>query len=411
MIKKKILITITNILFIGLVACNNNADNALDDNMNNGFGALENRNNDNDDILNTRDNNGLIGDRHNVTDNDRLFGTRNTNSDDGMFGTRNNNIARDNGDNGLFGNNDRNNGDNGLFGNNDGNNGNTGLFGNNDRNNGGNDGLFTNNARNNGQENGRNYTFNDSDLGDNFLIGDQNQNGTISSDKTQIPSSKYPHTKAVKVQEAKYKFIKHGKGNGQQKNFSFQRQKQNNNAEQQSQAPAQQQPVQPKQQEPKQQQQPAQQQQAPTEQNQQQQGGSATPPKQTAPAQGISAAEAKVIELTNAARRKNGLPDLQADTTLSNVAREKSTDMQKNNYFSHTSPSYGSPFDMMRDFGVTYKTAGENIAQGQPTPEQVVQAWMNSEGHRKNILSKDFTHIGVGYQKSGNHWTQMFIGK
>ena len=85
--------------------------------------------------------------------------------------------------------------------------------------------------------------------------------------------------------------------------------------------------------------------------------------------------------------------------------------MQKNGYFSHTSPTYGSPFDMMRDFGVSYRTAGENIAQGQRTPQEVVNAWMNSAGHRKNILNGNFTHIGVGYEASGNHWTQMFIGK
>ena len=119
----------------------------------------------------------------------------------------------------------------------------------------------------------------------------------------------------------------------------------------------------------------------------------------------------QAIELTNAERRKNGLPDLKSDTKLSGVAQKKSEDMRQNNYFSHTSPTYGSPFDMMRDFGVTYKTAGENIAQGQQTPQQVVQAWMNSEGHRKNILSKDFTHIGIGYDQNGHHWTQMFIGK
>ena len=70
--------------------------------------------------------------------------------------------------------------------------------------------------------------------------------------------------------------------------------------------------------------------------------------------------------------------------------------MQKNNYFSHTSPTYGSPFDMMRDQGVSYKSAGENIAQGQRTPQEVVQAWMNSEGHRRNILNSNYTHIGVG---------------
>lgn len=127
--------------------------------------------------------------------------------------------------------------------------------------------------------------------------------------------------------------------------------------------------------------------------------------------QGISGVESRVIELTNAERRKNGLLDLKADASLSNVAREKSKDMQQNKYFSHTSPTYGSPFDMMRDFGISYKSAGENIAQGQRTPEEVVNAWMNSEGHRKNILSSGYTHIGVGYVESGHYWTQMFISK
>ncbi len=85
--------------------------------------------------------------------------------------------------------------------------------------------------------------------------------------------------------------------------------------------------------------------------------------------------------------------------------------MKKGGYFSHTSPNYGSPFDMMKEFGITYRSAGENIAMGQSTPEEVVNAWMNSEGHRKNILSSSFTHIGVGHVAEGNYWTQMFIGK
>lgn len=125
----------------------------------------------------------------------------------------------------------------------------------------------------------------------------------------------------------------------------------------------------------------------------------------------LSAFESRVIDLTNEQRRKNGLSNLQPDTALSNVAQEKSNDMQAKNYFSHTSPTYGSPFDMMRDFGVTYNSAGENIAMGQQSAEEVVNAWMNSEGHRKNILSPNFTHIGVGHTGSGNYWTQMFIGK
>lgn len=125
----------------------------------------------------------------------------------------------------------------------------------------------------------------------------------------------------------------------------------------------------------------------------------------------VSAFEKQVVELTNAERAKNGLPALTLDTNLSKVARAKSEDMSKNNYFDHTSPTYGSPFDMMKQFGISYKAAGENIAKGQTTPEQVVKAWMNSEGHRANILSDKFTHIGVGYVANGNYWTQQFIGK
>lgn len=139
------------------------------------------------------------------------------------------------------------------------------------------------------------------------------------------------------------------------------------------------------------------------------------PAKQTAPApttnSAVSAYEQKVVELTNQERAKNGLKPLALDTELSKVAREKSRDMQSKGYFSHTSPTYGSPFDMMKKFGITYRSAGENIAMGQPTPEEVVKAWMNSEGHRANILNSSYTHIGVGHIASGNYWTQMFIGK
>ncbi|MGX7627793.1 CAP domain-containing protein [Bacillus thuringiensis] len=128
-------------------------------------------------------------------------------------------------------------------------------------------------------------------------------------------------------------------------------------------------------------------------------------------AKSLSEFEQRVVELTNAERAKQGLPALKIDTELSKVARIKSEDMQKNNYFDHNSPTYGSPFDMMKKFGISYTSAGENIAQGQRTPEEVVQAWMNSTGHRANILNNGFTHIGVGYVESGNYWTQQFITK
>ncbi|MGD6992232.1 CAP domain-containing protein [Sutcliffiella horikoshii] len=125
----------------------------------------------------------------------------------------------------------------------------------------------------------------------------------------------------------------------------------------------------------------------------------------------VSEFEKKVVELTNAEREKQGLAPLELDVELSKVAKDKSKDMQQNNYFSHNSPTHGSPFDMMKKYGIQYNTAGENIAQGQQSPEEVVNAWMNSEGHRANIMNENFTHIGVGHVEEGNYWTQMFIGK
>jgi uncharacterized YkwD family protein len=142
-----------------------------------------------------------------------------------------------------------------------------------------------------------------------------------------------------------------------------------------------------------------------------QQPATTTEQTQTTTSGSLSAYEQKVVDLTNQERAKYGLAALKVDTALSQVAREKSLDMNKNGYFSHTSPTYGSPFDMMKQFGISYQYAGENIAMGQRTPEEVVQAWMNSEGHRKNILSANFNYIGVGYVEQGNYWTQMFIGK
>ncbi|MGG7621891.1 SafA/ExsA family spore coat assembly protein [Bacillus coreaensis] len=124
--------------------------------------------------------------------------------------------------------------------------------------------------------------------------------------------------------------------------------------------------------------------------------------------------ENQVVQLTNQERAKYGLKPFVADWQLARVARYKSADMRDRNYFSHTSPTYGSPFDMMKNFGISYRSAGENIAAGQRTAQEVVTAWMNSEGHRKNILSSGYTHIGVGYAQGGSkqhYWTQMFISK
>lgn len=123
----------------------------------------------------------------------------------------------------------------------------------------------------------------------------------------------------------------------------------------------------------------------------------------------IASLEEQVVALCNQERAKQGLKPLSINWELSRVARYKSQDMANNNYFSHTSPTYGSPFDMLKKFNIKYSSAGENIAKGQKTAQAVVNAWMASEGHRKNILNGSFTQIGVGYVSTGSLWTQMFI--
>ena len=116
----------------------------------------------------------------------------------------------------------------------------------------------------------------------------------------------------------------------------------------------------------------------------------------------------EVLKLVNAERTKNGLNALQLDGALSKVAEAHSKDMATRNFFSHTNPDGLSPFDRIKNAGISYKTAGENIAMGQKSAEQVVEAWMNSEGHRKNILNASFTKMGLGHVN--NYWTQLFIG-
>lgn len=129
-----------------------------------------------------------------------------------------------------------------------------------------------------------------------------------------------------------------------------------------------------------------------------------------APSSNVSYEE-KVAQLVNIEREKNGLQPLTFDSSISNVARAKSKDMADNNYFAHQSPTYGSAGDMLKNSGINWSAWGENIASGQDTPEEVVNAWMNSEGHRANILSSNFGKIGVGYVTNASgtpYWTQMF---
>lgn len=133
-------------------------------------------------------------------------------------------------------------------------------------------------------------------------------------------------------------------------------------------------------------------------------------PEQPEASDGVHAYERQVVDLVNVQRARYGLQPVSLDAELCRFARVKSQDMHDNRYFDHNSPTYGSPFDMMRQFGITYASAGENIAMGYSTPEAVVNAWMNSEGHRANILSSKYARLGVGYVADGGYWTQWFIG-
>lgn len=121
--------------------------------------------------------------------------------------------------------------------------------------------------------------------------------------------------------------------------------------------------------------------------------------------------EADVLSLCNAERKKNGLQPLAANWEVARVARYKAEDMRQLNYFSHESPVYGSPFTMLNNFGIKFRTAGENIAKGQKTAKAVVDAWMGSAGHRANILNASFKEAGVGYCEGNGttYWVIIFI--
>ena len=128
---------------------------------------------------------------------------------------------------------------------------------------------------------------------------------------------------------------------------------------------------------------------------------------------GLTQDEKETFDLINAKRKEAGLSALKIDNELQNVARVKAKDLVDNNYFSHNSPTYGTPFNMMKNFGITYKTAGENIA-GNSSNTGAVNAWMNSEGHRANILNSSYNYTGlavVSSPKYGKVYVQMFIGK
>jgi len=123
--------------------------------------------------------------------------------------------------------------------------------------------------------------------------------------------------------------------------------------------------------------------------------------------------EKELLDLVNNERAKAGLPSIKLSPAVSTAARIKADEMSVKKYFNHTSPIYGTPFEMLHAFGISYRTAGENIAKGQKTANAVMGAWMNSEGHRANILNRDFTEVGIGYASDGKttYWVLILIGK
>lgn len=129
-------------------------------------------------------------------------------------------------------------------------------------------------------------------------------------------------------------------------------------------------------------------------------------------ASGVASVEQSLLQMVNRERTQRGLAPLQADSTLTNLARLKSQDMVAKNYFSHTSPTYGTPAQMLSRYNVAYKLFAENIAQGSSSA-QIHSMWMNSAGHRANILNPKLTHIGIGVVAKGSNYTatQIFIAR
>lgn len=128
---------------------------------------------------------------------------------------------------------------------------------------------------------------------------------------------------------------------------------------------------------------------------------------------GLARTTAEVVGLTNRERAAAGLPALAVDTRLTSAAQAHSADMVARDFYSHTDPDGGGPWDRAAAAGAARRTVGENIACGQRSPADVVEGWMNSPGHRANILKSDFTRIGVGLAgggRAGTYWTQLFGG-
>ncbi|MCK8437704.1 stress protein [Streptomyces sp. D2-8] len=128
---------------------------------------------------------------------------------------------------------------------------------------------------------------------------------------------------------------------------------------------------------------------------------------------GLAGTAAAMIDLTNRERARAGLPPLSADPLLTTAAQAHSADMVARAFYAHTAPDGGQPWDRAAAAGSTRRSIGENIACGQRSPADVVEGWMNSPGHRANILTPGFTHIGIGFAgggRAGMYWTQLFGG-
>ncbi len=128
-------------------------------------------------------------------------------------------------------------------------------------------------------------------------------------------------------------------------------------------------------------------------------------------AAGLTRTTAEVVALTNAERASAGLPPLADDRLLGVAAQAHSADMVARDFYAHTSPEGRQPWDRATAAGCEHRGIGENIACGQRSPAEVVRGWMNSPGHRANILDPGFTHIGVGFVgggRAGTYWTQLF---
>lgn len=123
--------------------------------------------------------------------------------------------------------------------------------------------------------------------------------------------------------------------------------------------------------------------------------------------------EKEVLNLVNQKRQEEGLEPLQIDDDVQNLCRLKAKEMVEKSYFSHTSPTYGSTFEMIKNEKISYKVAGENIA-GNSENSKAVDAWMNSENHKANILNRSYNYTGVAVVSSpkyGKIYVQIFIGR